>query len=398
MEPEIASTSKSKEWGTVRIQLPPFLQRLKKNKNDEVQYQRFMDMLKQLYISIPFTEVIKQMPKYTKFLKDMVTKKRSTGKFTTVVLTQSSKSIIPPKMRDPGSFTIPCSIGGLYIGQVLCDLGATINLIPLSIFKQLNVGQLAPTMATLQLADRSLVHPEGKIDMYKEEITLSVNGQNLRFDIIRAMKYPKEEDLNESDDEPNQENTLLSILRKYIKAIGWMLSDIREISPEYYMHRIRLEDNQKGSIEHQRRLKPTMKEVMKKKIIKWLGAGIIYPIANSKWISPVQCVPKKGGVMVVPNANNELIPMRTVTGWRICMDYCKLNVATKNDHFPLPFIGQMLDHLAGNAFYCFLDGYAGYNQIMIAPKDQEKTTFICPYGRFAFRRMLFGLCNVPSTF
>jgi len=101
---------------------------------------------------------------------------------------------------------------------------------------------------------------------------------------------------------------------------------------------------------------------------------------------------------VVPNKNNELIPTRTVTGWRICMDYRKLNAATKKDHFPLPFIDQMLDRLAGNEFFCFLDGYSGYNQIMIAPEDQEKTTFTCPYGTFAFRRMPFGLCNAPGTF
>uniref|UniRef100_UPI001C3D2ECA reverse transcriptase family protein n=1 Tax=Picosynechococcus sp. (strain ATCC 27264 / PCC 7002 / PR-6) TaxID=32049 RepID=UPI001C3D2ECA len=88
---------------------------------------------------------------------------------------------------------------------------------------------------------------------------------------------------------------------------------------------------------------------------------------------------------VVPNKNNELIPTRTVTGWRIYMDYRKLNAATKKDHFPLPFIDQMLDRLEGNEFFCLLDGYSGYNQIMIAPKDQEKTTFTCPYGTFTFR-------------
>ena len=141
-----------------------------------------------------------------------------------------------------------------------------------------------------------------------------------------------------------------------------------------------------------------MKEVVKKEVLKWLDAGVIFPISDSKWVSPVQCVPKKGGMTVVPNKNNELIPTRTVTEWRICMDYRKLNAATKKDHFPLLFIDQMLDRLAGNEFFCFLDGYSGYNQIMIAPEDQEKTTFTCPYGTFAFRRMPFGLCNALGTF
>ncbi|KAL4386616.1 hypothetical protein GQ457_09G016480 [Hibiscus cannabinus] len=88
----------------------------------------------------------------------------------------------------------------------------------------------------------------------------------------------------------------------------------------------------------------------------------------------------------------------TVTSWWVCMDYRKLNKATRKDHFPLPFIDQMLDRLEGKPFYCFLDGYSGYNQIAIAPEDQSKTTFTCPYGTFAFKRMPFGLCNAPATF
>ena len=82
----------------------------------------------------------------------------------------------------------------------------------------------------------------------------------------------------------------------------------------------------------------------------------------------------------------------------MCIDYKKLNTTTRKDNFPLPFIDQMLDRLAGHPHFCFLDGYSGYNQISIAPEDQEKTTFICPYGTFYFRRMSFGLCNAPATF
>ncbi|KAL5554123.1 hypothetical protein UlMin_041524 [Ulmus minor] len=195
-----------------------------------------------------------------------------------------------------------------------------------------------------------------------------------------------------------QEGKLLKVLRKFKKAIGWTLADIKGISPSFCMHKILLEDGSKNSIEAQRRLNPIMKEVVKKEIIKWLDAGIIYPISDSSWVSPVQCVPKKGGMTVVENANNELIPTRVVTGWRICMDYRKLNKNNQKDHFPLPFIDQMLDRLAGREYYCFLDGYSGYNQIVIAPEDQHKTTFTCPYGTFSFRRMPFGLCNTPATF
>nr|GEX42093.1 retrovirus-related Pol polyprotein from transposon 17.6 [Tanacetum cinerariifolium] len=101
---------------------------------------------------------------------------------------------------------------------------------------------------------------------------------------------------------------------------------------------------------------------------------------------------------VVTNDENKLVPTRLVTGWRVCIDYRKLNEATRKDHFPLPFMDQMLERLAGNEYYCFLDGFSGYFQIPIDPKDQEKTTFTCPYGMFTYKRMPFGLCNAPGTF
>ena len=101
---------------------------------------------------------------------------------------------------------------------------------------------------------------------------------------------------------------------------------------------------------------------------------------------------------MITNEKNELIPTRSITGWRMCIDYRKLNSITRKDHFPLSFMDQILERVAGHQFYCFLDGYSGYNQIEIALEDQEKTTFTCPFGTFAYRRMPFGLCNAPTTF
>ncbi|GJU81929.1 reverse transcriptase domain-containing protein [Tanacetum coccineum] len=150
------------------------------------------------------------------------------------------------------------------------------------------------------------------------------------------------------------------------------------------------------SVQSQRRVNPKIHDVIKKEVEKLLDAGLIYPISDSPWVSPVHCVPKKGGMTVITNEENELIPTRLVTGWRVCIDYRKLNEATRKDHFPLPFMDQMLERLAGNEYYCFLDGFSGYFQIPIDPKDQEKTTFTCPYGTFAYRRMPFGLCNAPA--
>ena len=195
-----------------------------------------------------------------------------------------------------------------------------------------------------------------------------------------------------------EEEKLLRVLRDHKHALGWSLADLKGIRPSMCMHRILLEDGHKPSVEAQRRLNPTMKEVVRKEVLKWLDTGVIYPISDSAWVSPAQVVPKKGGTTVINTENNILLPSRIVTRWRIFIDYRKLNKATRKDHFPLPFLNQMLDRLAGYEYYCFLDGYSGYNQIAIAPEDQEKTTFTCPYGTFAFRRMPFGLCNAPGTF
>jgi hypothetical protein len=137
-----------------------------------------------------------------------------------------------------------------------------------------------------------------------------------------------------------------------------------------------------------------MREVVKKEVLKLLKAEVIYPVSDSEWVSPVQVVPKKGGMTVIYNEKNELIPQRTVTGWQICIDYRKLN----KDHFTLPFIDEMLERLANHSFFCYQDGYSSYHQISIHPNDQSKTTYTCPYGTFAYRRMSFGLCNAPAQF
>ncbi|KAM2496760.1 hypothetical protein ACFX1W_036600 [Malus domestica] len=195
-----------------------------------------------------------------------------------------------------------------------------------------------------------------------------------------------------------EEEKLLRVLRKYQDALGWTIADIKGISPTICMHRILMEDDIKPTFDAQMRLNPIMKEVVRNEVMKLLDAGMIYPISDSKWVSPTQVVPKRTGIKVMKNDNDELIPKRLTTGWRMCVDYRKPNAGTRKDYFPLPFIDQMLERLVGRAFYCFLDGYFGYNQIPIAPEDQEKTTFTCPFGTFAYRRMSFGLCNAPITF
>ncbi|XP_075479346.1 uncharacterized protein LOC142520228 [Primulina tabacum] len=180
----------------------------------------------------------------------------------------------------------------------------------------------------------------------------------------------------------DEEDKLLRVMKDHICSIGWSIADIKGISPSMFMHKILMEKEHSPTTQPQRRLNPAMQEVVKK----------------SKWVSHLHVVPKKGGITVDENKNNELIPTRTVNGWRVFIDYRKLNDVTRKDHFPLPFVDQMLERLAGHSFYCFLDGYSRYMQIPVDPEDQHKTNFTCPYGTFTYKRMPFGLCNAPATF
>ncbi|GJV80738.1 hypothetical protein Tco_1516608 [Tanacetum coccineum] len=180
--------------------------------------------------------------------------------------------------------------------------------------------------------------------------------------------------LNINEPPENEEKAaLIEVLKSHKRAIAWKLSDIKGIDPEFCTHKILMEEDYEPTVQHQRRVNPKIHDVIKKEVEKLLDAGLIYPISDSPWVSPVHCVPKKGGMTVVKNDENDLIPTRLVIGWRVCIDYRKLNEATRKDHFPLPFMDQMLERLAGNQFYCFLDGFSGYFQIPIDPKDQEKS-------------------------
>ena len=133
-----------------------------------------------------------------------------------------------------------------------------------------------------------------------------------------------------------------------------------------------------------------MQEVVRTEVLKLLQTGIIYPILDNPWVSPTQEVPKKLGITVVQNDKGKEVATRLTSGWRVCIDYRKLNVVTRKDNFPLPFIDQVLERVSGHPFYCFLEGYSGYFQIEIDVEDQEKTTFTCPFRTYAYRKMPFG--------
>eukprot|EP00253_Pinus_taeda_P020748 PITA_20748 len=182
---------------------------------------------------------------------------------------------------------------------------------------------------------------------------------------------------NLTDDQKQQ---LMKLLKENKEAFAWDYTDMKGISPELCTHRIYTKEGSRPVCQPQRRMNPNLREIVKEELQKWLNAGFIYPISDSEWVSPLVIVPKENGK------------------WRVCVDYRALNKATQKDHFPLPFIDQVLDNLAGKKFFSFLDGFSGYNQIRIAPQDQDKTTFTSPWGTFAYRVLPFGLCNAPATF
>ncbi|GJW92640.1 reverse transcriptase domain-containing protein [Tanacetum coccineum] len=586
----------------------PYPSRLNKQKireKDDILASKFMEIFRNLHFELSFADALIHMPKFAPMFKKMLNNKDKLIELTKTPLNENCSAVVlkklPEKLGDPGRFLIPCDFSEFDSYLALADLGASINLMPLSIWKKLQLSGLTETKMVLELADRTISKPTGVaknvfvkvgkfyfpadfvvldfiadprvplilgrpflrtahalIDVYEGEITLRNDDQSLTlkcgdvpsisynnleslkkidlidvtceeysqevlgfsdsvaynnpspyFDPIVSTSSPTLTPFDESDfllfeeadafiaidDEPvssvfnatyydpegdilileallnndpllypNQEDyspgiqkdlkvvepnkssleyatsyepkveisevelkelpphleyafleennklpviiskdlsqdektSLINVLKNRKQAIAWKLSDIRGIDPEFCSHKILLENDYEPSVQHQRRVNPKIHDVIKKEVEKLLDTGLIYPISDSPWVSPVHCVPKKGGMTVVTNEENELVPTRLVTGWRVCIDYRKLNEATCKDHFPLPFMDQMLERLAGNEFYCFLMFFQVIS--FHDPKDQEKTTFTCPYGTFAYRRMPFGLCNAPGTF
>ncbi|GJT45685.1 reverse transcriptase domain-containing protein [Tanacetum coccineum] len=558
------------------IPYPLRLDNQKLREKASYQKEKIFQMFQDLRFDISFADALFFMPRFAPTIRNLLMNKEKLLELAKIPLNENCSAMLlkklPEKLGDPGKFLIPCNFPGMDVCHALADLGASINLMPLSIWKKLSLPELTPTRMTLELADRSITHPKGLaedvyvkvgkfhfptdfvvvdfeadprvplilgrsflrtgralIDVYGEEITLRVDNEAITFNLDQTTRYSSTNDksvnqidiidevyeeyapellgfsnkslggnltptsepltsefileeieaylkddsispeidhadcdlegdifliekllnndlfqlppmdlkqgkvikakpsmkeppelelkdlpsyleyayLEENDKLPViiakglkdvEKEALLKVLKSHKQDIAWKITDIKGIDPRFCTHKILMEDDYKPTVQSQRRVNPKIHEVIKKEVLKLLDARMIYPIFDSLWVSPVHCVPKKGGITIVANQENELIPTRLVTGWRVCIDYRKLNEATRKDYFPLPFMDQMLERLAGNEFYCFLDGFSGYFQIPIDPQDQEKTTFTCLYGTFAYRRMPFGLCNAPGTF
>ncbi|GKC05497.1 reverse transcriptase domain-containing protein [Tanacetum coccineum] len=438
-------------------------QRLRKEKM-ETQYGKFLDVIRAVRIKVPLVNVLAKIPNYGKFLKKLISNKHKIEQIFVAFLSDESLAMIqnkvPPKLRDPKSFIIPCNFNKTFSYNALADLGASINLMTYSLYAKLSLKTLKSTKLNVSIdvideileEDFDALLDEGWKILHSIEGTLLGEEIFLEFDEFIAMAEDENSESESDTEEPpfekitintdykiktsleepptdlelkphpdnleyvfleepsflpviissqlftHKKSKLVSVLTKHKEVFAWKTADIPGICQSFCKHKIQLLDDKQPVVQKQRRLNPNMQEVVKKEIMKLLGTGIIYPIADSPWVSLIQCVPKKGGITVVINENDELVPTRTITGWRVCIDYCKLNETTEKDHFPLSFMDQMLERLAGNKYFCFLDGFSGYFQIPIDPNDQEKTTFTCPFGTYAYRRMPFGLCNALATF
>ncbi|GJW36194.1 reverse transcriptase domain-containing protein [Tanacetum coccineum] len=414
----------------------PYPSRLNKEKireKDDILASKFMEIFRNLHFELSFADALIHMPKFAPMFKKMLNNKDKLIELTKTPLNENCSAVVlkklPEKLGDPGRFLIPCDFSEFDSYLALADLGASINLMPLSIWKKLQLSGLTETKMVLELADRTISKPTADprvpVDnlerpilrtaqclnrCYKERlplrnaiqsthekyvdfpISVAYNNPSPHFDPIVSTSSPTLTPFDESD---------FLLFEEADAFIATMMNQFHQFSNATYYDPESFaltKSDYEPAVQHQRRVNPKIHDVIKKEVEKLLDAGLIYPISDSPWVSPVHCVPKKGGMTVVTNDDNELVPTRLVTGWRVCIDYRKLNEATRKDHFPLPFMDQMLERLAGNEYYCFLDGFSGYFQIPIDPNDQEKTTFTCPYGTFAYRRMPFGLCNAPGTF
>nr|GEZ81741.1 reverse transcriptase domain-containing protein [Tanacetum cinerariifolium] len=500
------------------------------------QIKKFYEIFKDMSFEVSFTDALILMPKFASTLKYLIGNKEKLNEMVRTTMNEHCSAVIlnklPRKLGDPGKFLIPYEFLGMDECLALADLGASINLMPLSVWEGLSLPELTPTYMTLELADRLVSKPIGiakdvsfkfgvfhfpadfvvvdfepdprvplilkrcflktsraLIDVHKGELTLRIRNEAITYNLDQTMRYSanynqmtaNKIDVIESaceeysqevlgfsnvtaggtstphndpivsatsptltpfgdsyfllfeeadaflglEDDPNspkinsfyydpegdillleailnkfklkdlshhleyaflegdnklsviiakelgdeEKSALIKVLKSHKPAIAWKLSDIQSINLEFYTHKILMEEDYKPAVQHQRRVNPKIHDVIKKVVEKLLDVGLIYLISDSPWFSPVHCVPKKGGFTVVENEENELIPTRLVTGWRVCIDYRKLNEATRKDHIPLPFMDQMLKRLAGNKYYCFLDGFSGYFKIPIDPRD-----------------------------
>nr|GEY62941.1 reverse transcriptase domain-containing protein [Tanacetum cinerariifolium] len=378
------------------------------------------------------------MPEFASTFKNLLRNKEKLFELANTPVNENCSAVIlkklPKKLGDPGKFLIPCNFPKIVECLALADLDASINLMPLSIWKKLSLPELTPTQMILELVDRSTTRPTsiakdvfvkvGKFHFLADfvvvdyvvdpQLTLCVSDEAITFKVGNTSSYS----YNDAKS-INQIDVIDVACEEYSQEVLGFSDNSKSGNPTPISKPII--DNSSHSF--------TLFEggdFILKEIESYLASDSVPPgindaefdpqrdirlikeILNNDLTSPLPLKDLKyeelksveSSVNEPPELELKDLPshLKLLTGWRVCIDYRKLNDATQKDHFPLPFMDQMLERLARNEYYCFLDGFSGNFQIPVDPQDQEKTTFTCPYGTFAYRRMPFGLCNAPGMF
>ncbi|XP_057452083.1 uncharacterized protein LOC130743880 [Lotus japonicus] len=435
-EPEPEKETETTATRTFQVQPPsiplPFPPKAMPSKKKEEVDKGILEIFKKVEVNIPLLDALKQIPRYAKFLKELCTQKRKLkgnervrmGRNVSAIIGKAGKpapvSDVPEKCEDPGTFSVPCVIGDTKFENAMLDLGASINVMPMSIFKSLSLGPLKPTGVVIQLANRSTAHPAGwvedvlvrvgklvfpadfyvlemekgsprntvpiilgrpflktartKIDVYDGTLTMEFGDIVVRINIFDAMKHPPED---------------YSVF--HIDLLDELLDDMLDEHESDFLH-----DSDYPSLTESYTCHTcTATEMCDSCIDQFLDTVVVdSDVKKSDCTNPVVEVQAAETVSasLVPSVLQapvlELKPLPDNLKYAYLEDDKKLTV----------IVSSTLHENQEENHYCFLDGFSGYFQIHIAPEDQEKTTFTCPFGTFAYRRMPFGLCNAPGTF
>nr|GEY32641.1 reverse transcriptase domain-containing protein [Tanacetum cinerariifolium] len=387
-EPVIASVSAPKPNPKSSIPYPSRRNDERNRKKANNQIEKFYQIFKDMSFKISFADALILTPKFASTLKALIGNKEKLSEMARTPLNKHYFAVLlkklPEKLGDPGKFLIPYDFPGKAQCLALADRGASINLMPLSVWNKLSLPDLTPTCMTLKLADRLISHlvrvaedvyvkvgsfhfpvdfvvvdfdadprvplileryflktGRALIDVFEGELTLRVGKEAITFNLDQTSRYSAnyndmtakrinvidmayEDDflleevdaflaIEDDPTSPEEKTALITVLKSHKRAIAWKLFDIKGIDPEFYTHKILMEEDFEPAVQHQRIVNPKIHDVIKQEVIKLLDAGLIYPISNSPWVSHVHCVPKKGGFTVVENEDNELILTSLVT-------------------------------------------------------------------------------------
>nr|GEU66730.1 reverse transcriptase domain-containing protein [Tanacetum cinerariifolium] len=354
-------------------------QKLRDKTNE--QKEKFFQIFQDLNFNIIFADALILMPKFGPTIKSLLTNKEKLFELARTPLNEHCSAVLlkklPEKLGDPGKFIIPCDFLGMDECLALADLGASINLMPLSVWNKLSLPELSPTFCeehsqeVLGFSMSGNPTPSTKpiVSISSPSLT-PFEDSNFLFEETDAFLAIDDEPISPEIDESyyDSEGDIL-LLEEFLNDDP----SSPPLPPQEL--KVFVPNNEKSFINEP----PVVK-------LKDLPPHLEYAFLEGDDKLPI---------IIAKDLKDE---EKTTLIKRVCIDYRKLNDATRKDHFPLPFMDQMLERQAGNEYYCFLDGFSGYFQIPIDPQDQEKNTFTCPYGMFAYRRMPFGLYNAPGTF